>query len=61
MHLPILQALIRNEIPPQAINIQHLIEMAEKYQNPQSSEYKLVELALNIVLGRYLEKVNKLL
>lgn len=61
MHLPLLQALIRNEISPQAINIQHLIEMAEKYQNPHSSEYKLVELALNIVLGSYLEKVNKLI
>ena len=61
MHLPLLQALIQNEVPPQAINIQHLVAMSERYQNPQSSEYKLVELALNIVLGSYLEKANKLL
>ena len=61
MYLPLLQALIRNEVPPQAINIQHLVAMSEKYQNPHSSEYKLVELALNIVLGSYLEKANKLL
>lgn len=61
MYLPQLQALIRNEISPQTINVQHLIEMAEKYQNPHSSEYKLVELALNIVLGSHLEKVNKLI
>lgn len=61
MHLPLLQALIRNEIPPQSINIDYLFAMSEKYQNPQSSEYKLVELALNIVLGHYLKKANKLI
>ena len=61
MHLPLLQALIQNEVPRLAINNQHLVAMSEKYQNPQSSEYKLVELALNIVLGSYLEKANKLL
>ncbi len=61
MHLSLLQALIRNEVPPQAINIQHLVAMSEKYQDPLSSEYKLVELALNIVLGSYLEKAHKLL
>lgn len=61
MHLPLLQALIRNDISPDEIDIQHLIEMVEKYQNLQSAEYKLIELALNIVLGRYLEKINKLI
>lgn len=61
MYSPLLQALIHSEIPPQSVNINHLMEMAERYQNPQSSEYKLVELALNIVIGHYLEKVNELL
>ena len=61
MHLSLLQALIRNEVPPQTIDIQQLFEMSEKYQDPLSSEYKLVELALNIVLGSYLEKAHKLL
>ena len=61
MHLPVLQALIRNEISPQAINVEQLIDLTEQYNDPQSAEYKLVELALNIILGSYLEKASNLI
>ena len=46
-----LQALIQRKIPPQAIEVSHLIELAKRYPQPQSAEYKLIELALNIVLA----------
>lgn len=53
-----LQALIQGKIPPQAINIEQLIVLAERYPKPMSAEYKLLELAINIVLASYLEKVQ---
>ena len=56
-----LQALIQGKISPQAVSIDYLIEMAEKYQQPNSAEYKLVELAVNIVLAGHLEKAQKFL
>ncbi len=54
-----LQALIQRKIPPQAIEVNHLIELAKHYPQPQSAEYKLIELALNIVLADYLEKAQQ--
>ena len=54
-----LQALIQRKIPPQAIEVSHLIELAKCYPQPQSAEYKLIELALNIVLADYLEKAQQ--
>ena len=38
-----LQALIQRKIPPQAIEVNHLIELAKRYPQPQSAEYKLIE------------------
>ena len=54
-----LQALIQRKIPPQAIDVNHLVELAKRYPQPQSAEYKLIELALNIVLTSYLEKAQQ--
>jgi hypothetical protein len=54
-----IQALILGKIAPQAIKIDHLIELAAQYPNPNSNEYKLIELALNIVLSSYLDKALK--
>ncbi|NNH87414.1 hypothetical protein [Acinetobacter terrae] len=54
-----LQALIQGKIPPQTINIDRLIVLAEQYPKPTSAEYKLLELAINIVLASYLEKAQK--
>ncbi|MGB8697163.1 hypothetical protein [Acinetobacter sp.] len=56
-----LQALIQGKIPPQAINIDRLIVLAESYPIPNSAEYKLLELAINMVLASYLEKAQKYL
>ena len=53
-----LQALIQGKIPPQAINIEQLIVLAERYPKPMSAEYKLLELAISIVLASYLEKAQ---
>ena len=53
-----LQALIQGKIPPQAINIEQLIVLAERYPKPMSAEYKLLELAINIDLASYLEKAQ---
>lgn len=54
-----LQALIQGKIPPQTINIDRLIVLAEQHLAPTSAEYKLLELAINIVLASYLEKAQK--
>ncbi|MCT8089419.1 MULTISPECIES: hypothetical protein [unclassified Acinetobacter] len=54
-----LQALIQGKITPQTIKIDKLIMLAERYSQPTSAEYKLLELAINIVLASYLEKAQK--
>ncbi len=54
-----LQALIQGKIPPQTVKIDKLILLAEHYSQPTSAEYKLLELAINIVLASYLEKAQK--
>ena len=54
-----LQALIHKKISPQDIDVNHLVELAKRYPQPQSAEYKLIELALNIVLASYLEKAQQ--
>ncbi|CAB1208193.1 hypothetical protein [Acinetobacter bouvetii] len=54
-----LQALIQGKIPPQTVKIEHLIALAERYPQTTSAEYKLLELATNIVLASYLEKAHK--
>ncbi|MGE8557146.1 MAG: hypothetical protein ACN6NU_01545 [Acinetobacter sp.] len=54
-----LQALIQGKIPPQTVKIDKLIVLAEHYSQPTSTEYKLLELAINIVLASYLEKAQK--
>ena len=54
-----LQALIQRKIPHQSVDVNHLVELAKRYPQPQSAEYKLIELALNIVLADYLEKAQQ--
>ena len=54
-----LQALIQRKIPPQSVDVNHLVELAKRYPQPQSAEYKSIELALNIVLADYLEKAQQ--
>ena len=54
-----LRALIQRKIPPQSVAVNHLVELAKRYPQPQSAEYKLIELALNIVLADYLEKAQQ--
>ncbi|MGE8685426.1 MAG: hypothetical protein ACN6OV_13325 [Acinetobacter sp.] len=56
-----LQALIQGKVSAQMIDIDRLIELAQHYKDPNSAEYKLVELATNIVLAQYLEKAQKIL
>lgn len=54
-----IQALVRGKIRPEAIRIEHLIELSQQYPDPSSSEYKLIGLALNIVLAQHLDKALK--
>ena len=61
MNFALLQSLVQEEIPPHAINLDALISFSEKYPNPQSNEYKIIENALNIILGYYLSKAARLL
>ncbi|WP_171255401.1 hypothetical protein [Acinetobacter sp. SFB] len=35
------------------------VVLAEQYPKPTSAEYKLLELAINIVLASYLEKAQQ--
>ncbi|ANF80882.1 hypothetical protein A3K93_00900 [Acinetobacter sp. NCu2D-2] len=56
-----LQALIQGKIAPQAISVEFLIQMAEQYPDPNSAEYKLIDLAVNIVLAKALDKALKYL
>ena len=54
-----LQALIQGRITPQAIDLDQLIAFAQQYTQPTSAEYKLLELALNMILASYLEQAQK--
>ncbi|MHA3892548.1 hypothetical protein [Acinetobacter sp. GXMZU3951] len=54
-----IQALIQGKVLPQAINLDELIAMAEQYPQHTSTEYKLLELATNIVLASYLEQAQQ--
>ena len=56
-----LQALIQGKVSAQMNDIDRLIELAQHYKDPNSAEYKLVELATNIVLAKYLEKAQTVL
>ena len=56
-----LQALIQGKISSQSINIDELVELAKKYQQENSAEYRLIELAVNKVLAKQLEKAQKFL
>lgn len=56
MQIQELHALIQGKISPQVVPLDHLIALAEQYPDSNSSEYKLIELALNIVLASYLDK-----
>ena len=56
-----LQALVHGKIPPQAIPIHSLLALAEQYTDPQSAEYKLIELAANIILAKTLDQALKYL
>lgn len=54
-----LQALIQGKISPQVFNVNELVALAEQYPDPNCAEYKLLDLALNLVLAHYLEKATK--
>ena len=54
-----LHAIIQGKIPLQIININELIAFAEHHPEPTSTEYQLLELAINLVLVGYLEKAQK--
>ena len=54
-----LQALIQGRITPQAIDLDQLIASAQQNTQPTSAEYKLLELAINMVLASYLEQAQK--
>jgi hypothetical protein len=53
-----LQALIQGNVTAEEISLDELLHLAEKYTDETSSEYKLLELATNLVLAYYLEKAN---
>lgn len=54
-----LQALVQGKLSPQALPIDRLLQMAEQYTDPNSAEYKLIELAANIILAQSLDKALK--
>lgn len=54
-----IQAIIQGTLAPQAINIQSLIALTKLYNDPQSEEYKLLEIATNMVLASYLEQAQQ--
>ena len=59
MPMQTLQALIQGRISPQTIDPDQLIALAKQYTQPTSAEYKLLELALNMILASYLEQAQK--
>mgnify|MGYP000473589043 CR=1 FL=1 len=59
MHMQDIQALIQGKVAPQTINLDELIAMAERYPQHTSTEYKLLEIAANIVLASYLEQAQQ--
>ena len=59
MQMQDIQALIQGKVAPQTINLDELILVAERYPQHTSTEYKLLEIAANIVLASYLEKAQQ--
>lgn len=59
MQMQDIQALIQGKVTPQTINLDELIAMAERYPQHTSTEYKLLEIAANIVLASYLEQAQQ--
>ena len=59
MQMQDIQALIQGKVAPQTINLDELIAMAERYPQHTSTEYKLLEIAANIVLASYLEQAQQ--
>lgn len=51
-----LQALVQGKISPQLISVDLLIEMAEHYPDSHSAEYKLIEIAVNMIMTQALEQ-----
>ena len=46
-----LQALIQRKIPPQSVDVNHLVELAKRYPQPQSAEYKLIRPLAKVVIA----------
>lgn len=49
------EAFLQEKISFHQIDVNKLVELTKTYQDPDSQEYKLLELTLNQVLSKYLE------
>lgn len=49
------EAFLQEKISFHQIDVNKLVELTKTHQDPDSQEYKLLELTLNQVLSKYLE------
>ncbi len=54
-----LQEFLQEKIAFDDLDLDHLIEKAREFSDPNSSEYRLLELTLNQLLTQYLEQAKK--
>ncbi|MEB3753196.1 hypothetical protein [Acinetobacter sp. MD2(2019)] len=54
-----LQLFLQEKISLDELDLDQLIECAKQQNNPDSPEYRLLELTLNQILPQYLERAKK--
>ena len=50
-----IEDFLKEKISFRDVDVEQLIALTHEHQNPQSHEYKLLELTLNQLLSKYLE------
>lgn len=50
-----IKAFLQENISFQELDLDHIIDLTKQYTDSESPEYKLLEIALNQLLSKYLE------
>lgn len=56
-----LEALLQGQIAPQTVCLTHLVQLAQQYTDPNSTEYAVIDLATNLLLAHYLKQAEEYL
>ncbi len=56
-----LEALLQGQIAPQAVCLNQVVQLAQHYTDPTSTEYAVIDLATNLLLAHYLKQAEEYL